>query len=74
VSLLVMRHRRTQSGRFPSGAVGLGPCAPPTGKDVEVRTIHVLTAEDGLVSAIWVVADDLGLLRQLDGVALADPR
>jgi hypothetical protein len=33
-----------------------------------VRTIDVLTVTDGLISAIWVVADDLGLLRQLDAV------
>jgi hypothetical protein len=36
-----------------------------------VRTIDVLTVTDGLISAIWVVADDLGLLRQLDAIRLA---
>ena len=46
---------------------------PPTGRDVEVRTIDDLTITDGLVSAIWVVADDLGLLTQLGAVNLADP-
>ncbi len=44
---------------------------PPTGRDVQVRTIDVLAIEDGRVSAIWVVADDLGLLTQLDAVNLA---
>jgi predicted ester cyclase len=43
---------------------------PPTGREVQVRTIDVLTIEKGRVSAIWVVADDLGLLIQLNAVAL----
>ena len=33
-------------------------------------TIDVLTIAGGLVTAIWVVADDLGLLRQLDAARL----
>jgi predicted ester cyclase len=37
----------------------------PTGRDIEVRTIDVLTVEAGKITRIWVVADDLGLLRQL---------
>ena len=40
----------------------------PTGRDVQVRTIDVLTLDSGLVSAIWVVADDLGMLTQLGAV------
>ena len=43
----------------------------PTQREIEVRTIDVLTVTTGLVSAIWVVADDLGLLRQLGAVKLA---
>lgn len=43
----------------------------PTQREVEVRTIDVLTITSGVVSAIWVVADDLGLLRQLGAVTLA---
>jgi hypothetical protein len=35
-----------------------------------VRTTDILTVRDGLVTAIWVVADELGLLMQLDAVAL----
>jgi len=35
-----------------------------------VRTIDVLTVSGGLVTAIWVVADDLGLLVQLDAARL----
>jgi SnoaL-like polyketide cyclase len=43
----------------------------PTRRDIEVRTIDVLTVTEGVISAIWVVSDDLGLLRQLDAVKLA---
>jgi SnoaL-like polyketide cyclase len=42
----------------------------PTQREIEVRTIDVLTLTAGVVSAIWVVADDLGLLRQLGAVTL----
>ncbi|HET6919614.1 MAG TPA: hypothetical protein VFI46_09130, partial [Jiangellaceae bacterium] len=35
-----------------------------SGRDVQLRTIDVLAVEDGRVSAIWVVADDMGLLTQ----------
>ncbi len=48
----------------------LGTVAP-THRDIEVRTIDVLTVTAGVVSAIWVVSDDLGLLRQLDAARLA---
>ncbi len=47
----------------------LGTVAP-TQRDIEVRTIDVLTVTAGVVSAIWVVSDDLGLLRQLDAAKL----
>jgi predicted ester cyclase len=38
---------------------------PPTGLDVQIRTIDVLTITGGKISAVWVNADDLGTLRQL---------
>jgi len=38
----------------------------PTGSRVQIRSIDVLTISDGKISAIWVIADDLGTLRQLD--------
>jgi predicted ester cyclase len=47
----------------------LGEVAP-TGRTVTVRTIDVLTLTDGLVSGIWVVSDESGLLSQL-GASLA---
>jgi predicted ester cyclase len=37
----------------------------PTGSQVQIRSIDVLTISDGKISAIWVIADDLGTLRQL---------
>jgi predicted ester cyclase len=37
----------------------------PTGSDVQIRTIDVLTVNGGKISAVWVNADDLGALRQL---------
>jgi len=43
----------------------------PTQREIEVRTIDVLALTAGVVSAIWVVADDLGLLRQLGAVTIA---
>jgi len=43
----------------------------PTGRDIAVRTIDVFAITGGLITAIYVVADDLGLLRQLDAARLA---
>ena len=41
-------------------------------RGIAVRTtIGVLTGTSGLISAVWVIADDQGLLRQLDAVRLA---
>jgi predicted ester cyclase len=37
----------------------------PTGSDVQIRTIDVLTFNEGRISDLWVNADDLGTLRQL---------
>jgi hypothetical protein len=44
----------------------------PTGREVEVRVIDVLSIVDGRVSAIHVVSDNLGLAMQLDAVRLVD--
>ncbi|HET7855707.1 MAG TPA: hypothetical protein VFL41_04545 [Gaiellaceae bacterium] len=35
------------------------------------RTIDILTIADGLITALWVVSDELGMLTQLDVVRLA---
>jgi predicted ester cyclase len=65
VIVFLMRGRHVGPYASPLGTV------PPTGREIQVRTIDVLTVEDGLITGIWVVADDLGLLSQLDAVALA---
>ena len=59
-----MRGRHVGPYASPLGTVA------PTGRDIAVRTIDVLTIAGGLVTGIWVVADDLGLLRQLDAASL----
>jgi predicted ester cyclase len=42
----------------------------PTGRAVEIRTIDVLTIVNGVIAALWVVSDELGMLTQLDTVRL----
>lgn len=65
VVAFLMRGRHAGPYASPLGTVA------PTGRDIEVRTIDVLAIADGLITAIWVVADDLGLLRQLGAARLA---
>jgi SnoaL-like polyketide cyclase len=65
VIAFVMRGRHTGPFVSPLGTVA------PTQRDIEVRTIDVLTVTAGVISAIWVVSDDLGLLRQLGAANLA---
>ena len=65
VIAFVMRGRHVGPFVSPLGSVA------PTQRDIEVRTIDVLTITSGLISAIWVVSDDLGLLRQLGAITLA---
>jgi predicted ester cyclase len=60
-----MRGRHTGPLATPIGTV------EPTGKVVENRVTDILTRTDGRVTDIWVVADDLGALVQLDAVRLA---
>jgi hypothetical protein len=65
VIAFVLRGRHVGPFVSPLGTVA------PTQRDIEVRTIDVLTITAGVVSAIWVVSDDLGLLRQLGAARLA---
>jgi SnoaL-like polyketide cyclase len=65
VIAFVMRGRHIGPFTSPPGTIA------PAQREIEVRTIDVLTVTAGVVSAIWVVSDDLGLLRQLDAVKLA---
>jgi predicted ester cyclase len=49
----------------------LGTVAP-TGRDVSIRTIDVLSVEEGRISDVWVVGDELGALLGLGALALRD--
>ena len=60
-----MRGRHVGPLETPLGVV------PATGRDVEVRTIDILTMRNDLVSDVLVVADELGRLMQLEALALA---
>jgi ketosteroid isomerase-like protein len=42
----------------------VGPVAA-TGRELSIRTTDILTVRDGLITDIWVIADDLGMLTQL---------
>jgi len=65
VIAFLMRGRHVGPFISPLGTVA------PTHRDIEVRVIDILAVTAGVVSAIWVVSDDLGLLRQLDAAKLA---
>jgi predicted ester cyclase len=60
VAVAFMMHgRHTGPYETPFGTI------QPTGSEVQIRTIDVLTIIGGKISAVWVNADDLGTLRQL---------
>jgi hypothetical protein len=59
VVAFVMHVRHTGPLSTPLGVL------PPTGRAAAIRTIDVLAVQDGLVTDITVVADELGLLTQL---------
>jgi len=42
----------------------------PTGRELVIRVIDILTINDGLISEIHMVADELGALVAIDAVAL----
>lgn len=41
---------------------------PATGQSLNIRVIDLLTLTDGLISKVWMVADELGTLVSLDAV------
>ncbi len=61
---VAFRMRGRQVGPFPTA---LGPL-PPTGRDLDVRVIDILTLTDGRISSLWMVADELGALAAVDAV------
>ncbi|MEV6494827.1 ester cyclase [Actinoplanes sp. NPDC051633] len=60
----VMHVRQTGPLTTPLGVL------EPTGRSAAVRTIDILAVRDGLITDITVVADELGLLTQLEAVRL----
>jgi len=66
VVAFLMRGRHTGPFVSPVGTI------EPTHRAIEVRTIDVLAlTAHGVISAIWVVSDELGLLHQLGRIKLA---
>jgi ketosteroid isomerase-like protein len=53
-------------------ATAAGPL-PPTGRDLRLRVIDVLTLTGGRISEITMVADELGALVSVDAVRLLAP-
>lgn len=68
VIAFVMHGRHTGTYASPLGPV------PATGRTVAIRTIDVLTLTEGRISRIWVNADDLGPLLQMDAVVRGSSR
>jgi hypothetical protein len=48
--------------------------APPTGRDLSLRVIDLLTIEDGLITSLWMTADELGALAAVGAAGLTEPR
>jgi predicted ester cyclase len=65
--VIAFRLRGTHTGPL---ATPLGEVAP-TGLDVDIRTIDVLTLESGRIRRVTVVGDELGNLHRLGALALA---
>ena len=61
---------------FRLGGRQIGPLStaagvlPPTGRDITLRVIDILTLTDGRISEITMVADELGALAAVDAVRL----
>jgi ketosteroid isomerase-like protein len=66
---VAFRLRGRQVGPYATSA---GPL-PPTGRDLDLRVIDVLTLVDGRIAGIWMVADELGALAAVDAVRITSP-
>jgi ketosteroid isomerase-like protein len=66
---VAFRLRGRQVGTWTTSA---GPLAP-TGRELVLRAIDVLTLVDGRITEIVMVADELGALTALDAVGLRTP-
>jgi hypothetical protein len=65
---VAFRMKGRQVGPLPTS---LGPLAP-TGEDLDVRVIDILTLTDERVSNIWMVADELGALVSVGAVTWSE--
>jgi hypothetical protein len=66
VVAFIMEGRHVGPYQTPLGTVA------PTGREFRCQVTDILTIDGtGLVTDIWVISDDLGLLRQLDAVRLS---
>jgi hypothetical protein len=45
----------------------------PTSRQLTLRVIDILTITDGVVTDVWMVADELGALAAADAVRLVQP-
>ena len=46
---------------------------PPTGRQLRIRVIDVLTVEGGLITSLWMTADELGALAAVGAAGLTAP-
>jgi SnoaL-like polyketide cyclase len=61
---IAFRLRGRQVGPLSTAAGVLAP----SGQVVDLRVIDILTLTDGLISSIWMVADELGALAAINAV------
>lgn len=46
---------------------------PPTERELQIRVIDVLTIEGGLITSLWMTADELGALAAIGAAGLTVP-
>jgi hypothetical protein len=61
-------------GRHVGSAFPLFADREPTGREIVAEAVHIFRVTDGKLSEHWAVRDDLGVLRQLDGVEAGSDR
>ena len=66
---VAFRLRGLQVGPLATSAGQLAP----TGRQLTLRVIDILTIADGVVTDVWMVADELGALDAADAVRLLQP-
>ena len=59
----------TMHGRHTGSFLGI----PPTGREVALRSIHIVRYRDGLEVETWALSDRLGLMQQLGVIPKGPP-